>query len=671
MFELKEHFRDYAYRNPLPKRERMTTDWPLYFRFLKGYVWPHRRLLALCLFFTGINVNYSYFVNYLSRYAVDNILVVSPPVEMGDEKPEPRVVHADKDAARPPSRPEIGMGHRIDLGYTSLRRPPEAGRKLFLLGMFYILVQCFFNMLGRLSARYVIITAQEITRSLRDDMHRKVMELSLSYHQAMNPGRLLSRILSDVESAQAEMVALLVNGFANVILMCGGLVILLVSDWRIAAFILAIMPVYSWLFSKQRPRIRSISREQSHTNACMYGLVTQKIDAVKAVQSYGQEKHEALLFHRLASSFFRDAAVVQWLAMILGTQASMLVHFCNCTIFLFGGYMVVKGEMTLGRLVFLNATANILFQPTLEFTNLAFVLQRLRISLLRIAAVLDQKPEIVDDPHSRLFPSPIRKGIEIRHLQFAYNNDYVREVDEIDGAPKPPPPPVLRDISFFVPAGTWLCIMGASGCGKTTLLHLLSRLYEPTAGAILVDDVDLNEYNLASLRHSLGVVPQEAQIFAGTIRDNIAYGNPDATNEQIMDAAKAAQLHDFILGMKVKYETIVGQKGNSLSGGQRQRLSLARALLTDPQLLLLDDCTSALDANTERKIQETLAQILVGKTAIMVSQRISMAMRCHQICVLENGVISECGTHQQLLANHGFYAKLYAQQTGLPQEETP
>ena len=222
----------------------------------------------------------------------------------------------------------------------------------------------------------------------------------------------------------------------------------------------------------------------------------------------------------------------------------------------------------------------------------------------------------------------------------------------------------LKDISFTVKPGESLCIMGASGSGKTTLLNLLARLYEPTKGKILIDGIPLDKINLASLRKSVGVVPQEAQIFSSTIRDNIAYGNMNASNADIIAAAKAAQMHEVIMGMKVQYETIVGEKGTTLSGGQRQRLSLARALITNPKVLLLDDCTSALDANTERKIQETLESTLQGKTAIMVSQRISMAIRCTHICVLENGAITEYGTHQQLLKNNGFYAKLYAQQTG-------
>ncbi|NLZ60640.1 MAG: ABC transporter ATP-binding protein [Lentisphaerae bacterium] len=664
MSRKQEHFRGYPYRPPLLRPDFGGKDWPLYFRFIKQYAWPFRYSLLVCMLLVAINSNYVYVTSYLSRLVVDNILVIGSERVEDSEPVKHSITAPDRDLGRPPSRPVVSMGEKIDRGLSAAQRPPEAGRRLFLLAIFYILTQFFFNTIGRLASRRHIIVAQGIMGSLREDMHRKVMDLSMSYHQAMSPGRLLSRILSDVEAVQLEMMALMISGTHCCSMIIVGSLILFIADWRMACIALMIMPLYSWMYRSRRPQIRHYHQELRHTNACLYGLVSQKIDAVKAIQSYAREPGEELAFHRLVACFFRDALKVQVISSVLSCQAGILAHLCNCGIFLFGGWLVLHGQMSLGKMIFVQSATVTLFQPVLEFTQLNFVLQRMRISLLRVAGVLDRKVEIVEDPNSELFPIPLRQGVEVRNLAFTYPSSKMqREVDEGGEAQLLAPEPVLHDISFQVPAGTWLCIMGASGSGKTTLLHLLARLYEPSRGEILIDGINLQKIKLQSLRQAMGVVPQEAQIFSGSMKENICYGFPEASNEQIMAAAKAAQMHDFILEMKTQYETIIGQKGASLSGGQRQRLSLARALLSDPELLILDDCTSALDANTERKIQETLEQTLQGKTAIMVSQRVSMAMRCHKILVLEDGHVKEFGSHRELLQNNGFYAKLHFQQT--------
>ncbi len=664
MFKKTDHFRGYPYRPPLQRPHGYTTDWPLYLRFIRQYVWPCRWPLLACMILVAINSNYVYVISYMSRIVVDNILVIGE--KRSDTTPvvQQSITAPDRNRQSGPSRPTIGMGRKIDLGYVVSHRPPEAASRLLWLAITYLLTQAFFNILGRLAARRHIVVSQDIMGQMREDMHRKVLELSMSYHQSMSPGRLLSRILSDVQAANVEMLALFISGIHCVTMMLVGVAILVTVEWRLAAFVGIILPIYGWMFKAKRSEIRFLNQELRHTNACLYGLVSQKLDAIKAIQSYSREPGEELAFHRLASCFFRDALKTQFISTSLQSKAGLLSHFCSSAIFLYGGKMVLDGDMTLGRMIFVHSTTITLFQPVLEFTQLTFVLQRLRISLLRIAGVLDREPEIADDPNSLVFPRPIRQGIEVRNLEFSYPSTKLkREADDDDDTPLIAPEPVLKDISFSVPAGTWLCIMGASGSGKTTLLHNLSRLYEPNRGEILVDGINLSKFNLQSLRHSIGVVPQEAQIFSGTMKENISYGFPAASNSQIIAAAKAAQMHDFILEMKTQYETVLGQKGTSLSGGQRQRLSLARALLTNPELLILDDCTSALDANTEQKIQETLAEILLGKTAIMVSQRVSMAMRCHKIVVLEDGLVKEFGTHRELIALQGFYAKLHSQQT--------
>ena len=663
---IKVHHRNIPFRPPKHIPDDSGTDWPLYWRFIRKYAWPKRWSLLICILIVATNSSSTYLMSFYNRLVVDDILVIK-----GDNKKEEAARQGERQRIWEPdreklsrSRPTVSMGRRIDNGARVSAREPEAGRHLLIIAIFYMGTQIALNFLARLSTRQQIIVAQGITGSLREDMHQKVLDLSMAYHQSMSPGRLLSRILSDVDSVRAEMMGLFMSATHCTSMIIVGAAVLFYEEWRMALIAFGITPIYAFMYRHKRPLIRRLNIELRHTNACLYGLVTQKIDGIKAIQAYAREKGELLNFHRMIACSLRDNLTALRVSAGLGRQAGILTSMSSCAIFLYGGKMVLDGDMTLGRMMFLHSTTMTLFQPVLEFAQLSFVLQRLRTALLRVVSVLDKKIEIADKPNSVDFPSPLTRGIEVRDLYFAYpapRSDKEGIVE--DTTPAPPPEPVLKGINFFVPAGEWLCIMGASGAGKTTMLHLLSHLYEATFGDIFIDGINIKDIKLGSFRHRVGIVPQEAQIFSGSMRDNICYGRPEATNQQIMNAAKAAQMHDFIMEMKVQYETLIGQKGSSLSGGQRQRLSLARALLTNPDLLILDDCTSALDANTERKIQETLAQILVGKTAIMVSQRVSMAMRCHKIAVIENGVISEYGTHKELVEKNGFYAKLFHQQT--------
>jgi ABC-type multidrug transport system fused ATPase/permease subunit len=393
-----------------------------------------------------------------------------------------------------------------------------------------------------------------------------------------------------------------------------------------------------------------MSKQLRHTNSCLYGLVSQKLDAMKAIQAYGKTTGESLNFHRLAACFLRDSLQQQRLSAGLSRTSFVVSSVGTAIVFLFGARFVLDGSMTLGKMMFVYGTTANLFAPVLQLTQLHVTITNLLVALQRVVEVLDHPVEIGEAPDAVQFPRPLRKGIRLEHVSFGYA-----------GAKQPVP--VLQDICLDIPAGTWLCIMGPSGCGKTTLLYLLAHLYEPTTGRILVDGELLSRATADSLRRCVGFVPQEAQIFRGTVRENICYGVPDAQPREIMAAARSAELHDSIMTMPVQYETLIGEKGTSLSGGQRQRLSLARALLTNPDVLILDDCTSALDAETERRIQATLTTVLAGKTAIIVSQRVSMAMRCHRICTIENGVVTEFGTHEELLGTAGFYSRLYGQQT--------
>ena len=645
----RDHHRNYPFRPP-PRTEHAKVDVArLYWRFVRTYVWPRKWSVLACMLLVTLNACSTYLMSFYGRLLVDSVLVIRPaaaPVEG-----ERRVWAPDRDRVTR-DRPALGLGKRIDLGLAVFERPPGAGQRLFRLAAAYIATQIILDILSRLSNRRYIRVAQGITASLREDMHRKVLELQLAYHQTTSPGRLLSRITSDVSVLQDQMMHSILSVTRCFSMIMVGTAILLVADWRMALLAFVATPLYALVYRRTHPIVTEYSRQLRHTNSCMYGLVAQKLEAMKAIQAYAREGLEKLHFHRLSACFLRDALEQQRVSAGLSRSATLISGIADATIFTLGATWVLSERMSLGEMLFVRNTTLNLFGPVLEVTFLGVLFSNMQVTLSRVVDVLDRPVDIADAPDAVDFPRPLRQGIEMRHVAFAYPASGEDE-----------PEPVLKDVSLTIPVGTWLCIMGPSGCGKTTLLYLLSRLYEPQQGEITVDGIHLGKLRMASLRHAVGLVPQEAQIFSGSVRDNIAYGVPGATPAQIMEASKAAQLHEFILTMKVQYETLLGQRGTSLSGGQRQRLSLARALLTNPDVLVLDDCTSALDAETEQRIQETLAHILVGKTAIIVSQRVSMAKRCHRICTIENGTVSEYGSHSQLVHAGGFYARLHAQQT--------
>ncbi|MDT8391167.1 MAG: ABC transporter ATP-binding protein [Lentisphaeria bacterium] len=642
---MRAHHRHYPYRPPRKIFLKAPRD--LYTRFLRDYLSPHWGKILVAFLLIGMNACGPYLMAFYGQIIVDDILSIdtggkAAVITDGDRS------WAGHRPAPASKRPRQGLGRRLDAAELPARSP-EAGRQLFVMFILYIGSIVGLNYLARIAQRQSIRVSRDVALSMRDDMHKKIMDLSLRFHQTTTPGRLLSRITSDVDVIQNQTMQAVMLGSRSIFMLIIGFFILFIIDWRIGVAFLLVAPVYGLLYRHFKEGIRFLNRELRHTNSCLYGLVTQKIEGVKATQAYGREGLERLNLHRLCACFLRDSVNEQGKTAALQSWGRVVSGMTSSLIFLFAVHLVLNHELTLGEMLFVHGTVANLFMPILELTQLSIIINGMQVTLGRMMDVLTTQPEIVEAPDAKPVPRPLTRGIRAHDVSFSYG-----EGGEED---------VLKSIELWVPAGSWLCLMGASGCGKSTMLFLLSRLYQPRRGRIRYDDVPLEKISMASLRENVGFVPQTPQIFSGTIRDNITYGKPDASPAEIMRAAKMAEMHDVILDMPVQYETVVGERGTSLSGGQRQRLALARALLTDPEILLLDDCTSALDAATEKKIQETLAANLRGRTAVIASQRVSMARRCDQIAVLENGVISEIGSHDQLVKNGGFYARLNARQT--------
>lgn len=640
--------RSVSYRSPLDQDSHGSGGWLPVVRFFYRYLAPFKMKILIGVVLLTLNACSGYLLAYYSRIVVDQILMVQT-AGAGGAAVEVRLragVRAER--ALPGERPTDGHLQERVRAATASARPPGAGRSLAGMFVVFVFTLVVLNLAARWAARLRIYLKREITRNLRDDLHRKVLSLSKSYHERHPPGRLLARILSDVDALRQQLIDAVFHIGHQGGMMIIGLGLLVTVDWRMAVVFVVVLLPYVCVVRFFQKRMIPVHREVRHTNSCMYGYVSQKLDAVRAIFAYGREAHERLIFRRLSHSMFRDVLTHERYSAGLNFSAALITSSCTLGMFLAGSVMVLHQDMTLGEMLFAYSVTATLFSPVIGLTQVAGSASSLVVLGQRMMQILDAEVEVPEDAGAVDFPVPLREAIQLRNVRFGYGG----------GSDA-----VLRGISLRIPAGQWVCIMGPSGSGKSTLLHLISRLYDPQDGQIAVDGMPLRKVRFSSLRRHLALVPQEAQIFTGTVRDNITYGDPEATPQEIMDAAQAAEAHDFIMALPVQYETLVGERGTTLSGGQRQRVSIARALLPRPEVLLLDDVTSALDAETEQRIQQTLATLMVGKTAVVVSQRVSMARRCHKICILSGGVFTESGTHDDLMQRNGYYAQLVAQQT--------
>jgi len=485
--------------------------------------------------------------------------------------------------------------------------------------------------------------AEMVGYDLRNALYAKLQSLPFSYYDRAQTGQLMSRVTDDVNNIRGMLMMslrALVLAFAMLIAVA---VLLIRYDWKLALISLASMPLLVWWSLKFGVTVRPMFAAVQQQFGVMTTVLQENVAGARVVRAFAQEERENVRFEQELQGLFTRNLRAAKLWSFFFPSVLFLSGLSLGVILWYGGYQVIVGTLSIGTLVAFNRYIVLLSEP---IRWIGFIVNRIARAIAsggRIFEVLDTKSTIVERPNA-VDLRPMRGEVAFEGVSFRYAGQQ-RDA--------------LTELSFTARPGQTIALLGPTGAGKSTIINLLPRFYDVTAGQITVDGHDVRELTLDSLRSQIGTVLQETFLFSVSVRENIAYGRADATDEEIVAAAKAARAHEFISALPDGYDTELGERGTNLSGGQKQRLAIARALLLDPRILILDDATASVDSETEYQIQQALATLMRGRTSFVIAQRLTTVKDADQILVLQDGRIVERGTHIQLLQNGGFYAEIY------------
>jgi ATP-binding cassette subfamily B protein len=492
---------------------------------------------------------------------------------------------------------------------------------------------------------------QRLQVGLRKRVFEHTLHLPLHRVYAMKSGGAASLLREDAGGIADLVFSMLYNPWQALIQLLGSLIVLLFVDWRLLLGGLLLAPaIYlthrTWI-ARLRPMHRDIRAQRQHLDS----QSTEAFGGMRVVRTFGRQKNESARFVRGSHLMSRQQLAAWWWARVIEIVWDLLIPLASIALLLYGGFSVMQGKLTLGDLTMFLFYLTMLLGPMATLLETATALQSNLAGLERVLDLFDESPEMAPTPNSRPFPKGgIQSGIVLENVGFQYPGS--RQ-------------PVLKNINLNVRAGETIAFVGPSGAGKTTLCNLIARFYDPTSGVIRVDGVDLRDYEVESYRRLLGIVEQDVFLFDGTIGENIAYGRRRADRAAIEHAAQLAHAHEFITSFTDGYDTKIGERGVKLSGGQRQRLALARAILANPQILILDEATSNLDSESERLIQQSLEQFLPGRTNIVIAHRLSTVMNASRIVVVEQGEIRDVGPHLELIERSDRYRRMVELQTAV------
>lgn len=481
-----------------------------------------------------------------------------------------------------------------------------------------------------------------ITCNLRKHVFAHLQTLSVKYYENRQTGKIASRVAEDTGQLFLMVTDVLVNVITDSLTLVAVLVVLFWIQWELALVAAAVLPFFLINYRLSKSTLRKISRRHRRNWDRVLGFLHERVASARLVKSFSMEEQEIARFNRGIENDYRNYNALVIHNVRLWVIADMISSFGTLAVLMYGGWLVIQGQMTVGDLMAFLTYIGFLYTPIVRLSDLNAVVQRATTSLEKIYEVLDT-PSFVVESSDAVRLAPVKGQVEFRDVQFSY-----------EAGRK-----TLNNINLSVEPGQMVALVGPSGAGKTTLINLLCRFYDVDQGAILIDDTDIRNVTLKSLRRQIGFVMQESLLFSGSLLDNIRYGLPEAGLEDVTKAAQSANAHEFIRKLPRGYHTSIGERGVRLSGGQKQRIAIARAILKNPRILIFDEATSSLDSESERLIQEAMERLLLNRTSFIIAHRLSTVLKADKIVVLQNGEICEQGTHGELFRKDGVYRKLY------------
>jgi subfamily B ATP-binding cassette protein MsbA len=584
-------------------------------RFIGGLIRPYRGTLAIILVAMLVETAMSLAAPWPLKIILDNVV--------GNKKMAPWMHDL--------LRPLLESGSRLHIA-------------LVAAGL-YVAIASVGALASYIDNYYTESAGQWVAHDLRMRMYNHLQRLSLGYYNTHQTGTILSTITSDISTIQGFASGSTLDILIDMLTIVSMLGLMFWLNWDFTLIALAVTPFLLLFVSRFKKAVKDATHEVRKEQSQIVAVVQQGLESMQVVKAFGQEGTEEEMLRTVSQATVSAALKARSVKALLSPVVTIVVAICTAIVLWRGAALILAGSMTVGSLTVYLAYLSRFFKPVKDLATTTNAIAQVTVGVERVRSILDTDT-VIPDPPDGLDPETLKGEIELRNVAFGYN----------------PETPILTDVSFHIQPGEFVGIVGPTGSGKSTVVSLIPRFYDADSGSVLVDGKDVREYRIKPLRDQIGYVLQDTVLFHGTILENIAFGNPHATKDEIVAAAKLANADGFISRMPLGYDTLVGERGSTLSGGQRQRIGIARVMVRNNPILLLDEPTAALDSESEKLVIDALEKLMKGKTVVAIAHRLTTIRDADQIIVLSGGVVAESGSHDQLLKRGGIYADLYRTQ---------